>query len=40
MTSVLFIIALVIAIFVVDIGGRWWRENEWKRRWKKNRHDD
>jgi hypothetical protein len=38
-TSLLFIAALVVAIFALDIGGRWWRENEWKRRWKR-RDDD
>jgi hypothetical protein len=34
------IIALVIAIFAIDIGGRWWRETEWKRRWKRRRDDE
>jgi hypothetical protein len=33
-----FIIVLVLVIFAIDIGGRWWRETEWKRRWK--RRDD
>jgi hypothetical protein len=32
--SVIFIIVLVVAIFAIDIGGRWWRETAWKRRWK------
>jgi hypothetical protein len=26
---------LVVGIFVFDIGRRWWRQNEWKRRWRK-----
>jgi hypothetical protein len=32
--SIVFIVVLVIGIFAVDIGGRWWRENEWRRRWR------
>jgi hypothetical protein len=37
--SVLFIGVLILLIFVVDIGGRWWRENEWRRRWRDPRDD-
>ncbi len=30
----------IIAIFAFDLGKRWWRENEWKRRWKERREED
>jgi hypothetical protein len=30
-----FIALVIIVIFVYDIGHRKWRENEWKRRWRK-----
>jgi len=36
----LFIVLLVVAIFVVDFVRRWWRENEWKRRWRRPPDDD
>jgi hypothetical protein len=32
--AALFIAALIVIIFAADIGGRWWRENEWRRRWR------
>jgi hypothetical protein len=32
--SIVFIVVLVVGIFVVDIVKRWWRENEWQRRWR------
>jgi hypothetical protein len=38
--AAVFIIALVIAIFAIDIGRRWWRETEWKRRWKRRNDED
>jgi hypothetical protein len=38
--SILFIVILIIGIFIVDIGGRWWRENEWRRRWRDRDDDD
>jgi hypothetical protein len=37
--DVIFVAALIIVIFAVDLGLRWWRENEWKRRWR-DRDDD
>jgi hypothetical protein len=37
--TILFIVVLIVGIFVFDIGQRWWRENEWQRRWRK-RDDD
>jgi hypothetical protein len=33
-TSIAFIAVLLIAIFAVDFGRRWWRETEWKRKRK------
>jgi hypothetical protein len=36
----MFVVAVVVAIFVVDILRRWWRENEWKRRWRRGRDDE
>lgn len=38
--EIIFVIVLLVGVFVVDIGRRWWRENEWKRRWRRNRDDD
>ena len=38
--EVIFVIVLLVGIFVVDIVRRWWRENEWKRRWRRDRDDD
>jgi hypothetical protein len=32
--SALFIAALIVVIFAVDIGARWWRQNQWRRRWR------
>jgi hypothetical protein len=37
--SIVFIVALLVGIFVFDLGRRWWRENEWQRRWHE-RDDD
>ena len=34
MTSTLFIVLMILGIFAVDLVRRWWKENEWKRRWK------
>ena len=33
-TSTLFIVLMILGIFAVDLIRRWWKENEWKRRWK------
>jgi hypothetical protein len=30
-----FIALVVVVVFLFDLGQRWWRENEWKRRWRK-----
>jgi hypothetical protein len=32
--SVLIITILIVGIFVFDFVARWWRENEWRRRWR------
>jgi hypothetical protein len=37
--SIVFIIALLVGIFAFDLVRRWWRENEWRRRWRE-RDDD
>jgi hypothetical protein len=38
--ATVFIVLLVCGIFAVDVGRRWWRQNEWKRRWRKPSPDD
>jgi len=38
--SFVFIVILIVAVFAIDIGKRWWQENEWRRRWKGRRPDD
>jgi hypothetical protein len=38
--AILFITALIVVIFAVDLVGRWWRENEWRRRWRERERDD
>jgi hypothetical protein len=37
--SVLFITIFIVGIFVVDVVVRWWRENEWRRRWRERDED-
>jgi hypothetical protein len=37
--SIVFIVVLIIGIFVFDLGRRWWRENEWQRRWRQRDED-
>jgi hypothetical protein len=38
--AILFITALIFVIFAVDLVTRWWRENEWRRRWRERERDD
>jgi len=38
--AAIFIAALILVIFAVDIGSRWWRENEWRRRWRERERDE
>jgi len=40
LTSTTFIVVVFVVIFAVDIIARWWRENEWKRRWRNKDDDD
>jgi len=37
--SAVFIAVLIVGIFAVDFIVRWWRENEWRRKWRQ-RDDD
>jgi len=32
--AAIFIGVMLLAIFAFDLGKRWWRENEWQRRWR------
>jgi len=32
LSAVIFLVVLILVIFAADLGWRWWRENEWKRR--------
>jgi hypothetical protein len=32
--AAIFIVALLLVIFAVELVGRWWRQNEWRRRWR------
>jgi hypothetical protein len=34
-----FVTAMIVVIFAVELGRQWWRENEWKRRWR-NRDEE
>jgi hypothetical protein len=40
LSDVLFLGALIVVIFAVDLCWRWWRENEWKRRWRDRDNED
>jgi hypothetical protein len=40
LSDVLFLAALIVAIFAVDFAWRWWRENEWQRRWRDRDNED
>jgi len=33
--SLIFITVLVIGVFAIDLGKRWWQENEWRRKWRR-----
>jgi hypothetical protein len=37
--SAIFITILIVGIFAVDFVVRWWRENEWRRRWRQRDED-
>jgi len=38
--EIIFVVVMLVAVFAGDLVRRWWRENEWKRRWRRNRDDD
>jgi hypothetical protein len=38
--AVVFIVVLILGIFAFDLITRWWRENEWRRRWRERERDD
>jgi hypothetical protein len=38
-STTIFLIVVIGAIFVGDLIARWWRENEWRRRWKDRDRD-
>jgi hypothetical protein len=38
--SLIFITVLVIGVFAIDLGKRWWQENEWRRTWRRRPADD
>jgi len=35
----LFLVLLIVVIFGGDMIRRWWKETEWKRRWRRDRDD-
>jgi hypothetical protein len=37
--SAVIIAVFIVAIFAVDFIMRWWRENEWRRRWRRRDED-
>jgi len=37
-TSIGFVVLLVVLVFAIDLISRWWRSNEWRRR--RRRDDD
>ena len=37
--ATLFIVVMIVAIFLTDLARRWWKENEWKRRWRQKPDD-
>jgi hypothetical protein len=38
--ALVFIVVMIIVVFAVDIGKRWWQENEWRRRWKRRKSEE
>jgi hypothetical protein len=38
--AVVFIVLLIVGIFAFDLIARWWRENEWRRRWRERERDE
>lgn len=40
MNATIFVVVLVAIVFAADMLFRWWREDEWRRRWKRGPNDD
>jgi hypothetical protein len=38
--EVAFVAVLLAIVFAADLIVRWWRENEWKRRWRRGQDKD
>jgi len=38
--ALIFVFLLVAGIFAFDVMYRWWKQNEWKRRWRDPPRDD
>jgi len=38
--ATLFVILLVVGVFAFDLIRRWWKETEWKRRWRRGNDGD
>jgi hypothetical protein len=38
--ATLFIVILLVGIFAFDLTRRWWKENEWQRRWRARDRDE
>jgi hypothetical protein len=39
-SEVVFVAVLLVAVFAGDFAWRWWRENEWRRRWRRRGDDE
>jgi hypothetical protein len=39
-SATLFIMIFIAGVFAFDFVWRWWRENEWRRRWRKRDDDE
>ena len=38
--EVAFVVVLLAVVFAGDLARRWWRENEWKRRWRRGKGEE
>jgi hypothetical protein len=38
--ALMIVAPIILAIFAFDLVRRWWRENEWKRQWRKPPDDE
>jgi hypothetical protein len=39
-SALIFVVLLIVGIFAFDVLHRWWKQNEWKRRWRDPPGDD